>query len=394
MGSNYTQINANTTVNVSTGTSEAFLINGQGSVASGNPQGALRIAGVTLASLVKLGSASTITSPFAASTLNGNLDLDTFVASFGNGSNAGTFTINGVVTGTGVGATGGITINNGSGNPNVVNLTNAGNSYTGTTTVNGGTLGLGGDTVLGSSTLNLASGTIQSTNSTARNISGAITGTGTTIFGQTTGQTGALNFNNATAANIGTLAKTFTTNVDTTFANGFTGSAALTKAGAAALIMNGTSAWNGSTTVSAGTLGGTGTLSASAVTVAAAGSITGATSLTTGTLTLGAGATIAGTYVADLSATASDTLAITGVLDLTSTTDVLTLQGVTGLPSYTLATFTSVNGSFNTVNGLPSGYQLNYLPTSITLTATPEPASLGVLAMVGGVSLMRRRKSR
>ncbi len=150
-GTNYTQVNSGATAQATVSTAEAFLLNGTGL----STAGALRISGGSnLSSLVQLGSNSLITGNFGATTLSGNLDLQTFVATFGNGGNANTLTISGLVTGTGTGSTGGINVATGSGNPNGVNLTNTSNTYSGTTTVNGGgTLGLGGDTVLGSSTL-------------------------------------------------------------------------------------------------------------------------------------------------------------------------------------------------------------------------------------------------
>jgi hypothetical protein len=78
----------------------------------------------------------------------------------------------------------------------------------------------------------------------------------------------------------------------------------------------------------------------------------------------------------------SDRLAISGgVIDLTGTTDTLTLNALAGAfdgSDYTIATFAQNrnNGFFNTVENLPSGYSVAYGPTSIKLLADQLPLQL------------------
>lgn len=79
---------------------------------------------------------------------------------------------------------------------------------------------------------------------------------------------------------------------------------------------------------------------------------------------------------------ASGLLAITGgKIDLTSSTDTLSLNSLSGAfdgSNYTIATFapSSNYGVFNTVTGLPGNYNVVYNPTDIMLEPVPEPAVL------------------
>lgn len=187
-----------------------------------------------------------------------------------------------------------------------------------------------------------------------------------------------------------TLATTVSGNITGTGAGGVS----LSSSGGP-ILLNGTNTYTGTTSVGSATansgfLGGTGSLQSSTVTVNAGGTITGGSNGTTGTLTLANNATINGKYLADLTAAASDTLAIGGTLNLNSATDVLTIQGTTGLASYTLATFTTLLGTFDTVVGLPAGYTLNYNANSITL-AVPEPGAAAVVSVLAAALLKRRR---
>ena len=142
---------------------------------------------------------------------------------------------------------------------------------------------------------------------------------------------------------------------------------ALTKSGAGTLTLSNTNTYTGPTAVNEGTLHLTGTLAAgSAVTVGGNGTtgtptLTGAGGTANGTLTvaaagtgvagrispgtvgttgtLNAGATtLAGTYACDVSASATDLLAVTGNLDLTGST--LTITGTANPGTYVIATYT------------------------------------------------------
>ncbi len=154
-----------------------------------------------------------------------------------------------------------------------------------------------------------------------------------------------------------------------------TGTGALTKQGAGTLLLNGSNTYAGSTTVSAGTLAGNGSvagsLAVSAGAVIAPGNAIG---------TFGAaGASVAGSYACQIDGAANDQLAVNGALDLSSATDSLDIAvsgaGAT-LPVYVIASYTSLTGTFNTVNGLPSGYSVDYAyngGTQIALVQTLTP---------------------
>ena len=90
--------------------------------------------------------------------------------------------------------------------------------------------------------------------------------------------------------------------------------------------------------------------------------------------------------------------------------NLLALTGITTQTTYTIATFASETGVFDTVlvNGLPSqsgnpagaNYVLVvYNPTNIQVTvnnlaAVPEPASAGLLGGLAAVGLLARRRRR
>ena len=126
----------------------------------------------------------------------------------------------------------------------------------------------------------------------------------------------------------------------------------------------------GNVTVNAGTLGGTGTLGG-AVTVAALGTID--PGVTTGALAvasadLSAGGTLA-IQINDASTPKSDTLNVTDTLDLTGAKLVISVIGTPAEASYTLASASSISGSFLPANvtGLPVGYALEQTSTEVKL---------------------------
>jgi len=136
------------------------------------------------------------------------------------------------------------------------------------------------------------------------------------------------------------------------------------------------------------------------LTVNAGATISPGSTPTLRTLTIGSAATPAtvafgGTYAADIGAgTSSDLLAITGALNLAGTS-ALTISGTPSGGTYTLATYTTHTGTFNTVNNLPANYQLSYGATSLQLVPVPEPALILALCAAGaGVVGWRRRDSR
>ena len=182
-----------------------------------------------------------------------------------------------------------------------------------------------------------------------------------------------------------------------TGANTYSGS---TSVDGGMLLVNGN---NGSATGSVfvgagGTLGGTGTVGGNVT--AFGGVITGATDTTVGTLTLLGNVNLSsgegeGTYLANLSGSLSDLLAITGILNL-GECSILDIQGsADGITTYTLATFASRNDVFDVVTGVPGGYSLVYHDMDIQLVPIPEPATwIGGALALGAIVLLRRRRAR
>ncbi len=96
----------------------------------------------------------------------------------------------------------------------------------------------------------------------------------------------------------------------------------------------------------------------------------------------------------DFGAGTSDTLAVSGLLNLGTTTLNLTQVGTPSyyppFTIYTLATYGTLAGSFGTINGLPAGAVLTTDGGSIRLTV-PEPVALALFAL-GALGLLGRRR--
>jgi len=125
-------------------------------------------------------------------------------------------------------------------------LNNA-NTYSGGTSLTGAlTLSLGNNSALGTGTFNINAGTIQSTDSTARTFTNAVTIGGNFIVGGT----GNLTFSNTAASALGGNRQITVTNSGTTatFAQAFSGANSITKAGAGTLVLSGTNSHSGGTT--------------------------------------------------------------------------------------------------------------------------------------------------
>jgi autotransporter-associated beta strand protein len=297
----------------------------------------------------------------------------TYAGLLQNGTGGGTLAVTKVGTGT-------------------LTLSNTANSYSGGTTVGGGTLALGGDGVLGTGPLTFGQTgtsaiTIQSTDSAARTVAnslGTIVGSGLNItFGQTSGGTGTLNFTDTTAVSLGASGptRTFTVNTTTTFAAGFTGSGAvLTKAGTGNLILNGTNTFTGGTNINAGTLTLGGSLSATGtVAIATAGTLAGtgtlngnATITGSGNINFSAGGNIVGT----LTATGGNWIGggtVTGAV--TNATNAFTIG--------TGANLTASSGLTINSGTLASGATSSTLTGSLTYNSTVTSSFTGVLAGTG-----------
>jgi autotransporter-associated beta strand protein len=212
------------------------------------------------------------------------------------------------------------------------------------------------------------------------------------------------------------------TTFNATIQNSFAGSTGnLTYSGSGTLTLAGNNTYTGTTTLSGGTtlingnqssatgavsvnnagtvLGGTGTIGG-AVTVNSGANITGATNGTVGTLALSSTLTLSGAsgnlaaYLVDISGLTSDKLAISSSLNLSGSFDKIAFTGpADGTTTYVLATYSSVSGTFDTVTGLPSGYQLIYGATELDLAPVPEVSTwLSSALAFAGIGLTQRRR--
>lgn len=182
-------------------------------------------------------------------------------------------------------------------------------------------------------------------------------------------------------------------------ANTYSGGTTVTSGTLLANNTAGSATGTGGVTVSAGaTLGGNGRINAgnSSITINSKGRLApGSAASSVGALTLTASSlALQGTLAVDLSGSVGDLLALTGALDLSAKTDVLEFSSL-GTPtasSYTLATYTSEVGKFDSVTGLPTGYDLVYGTNALTLVAAPEPSTWLAAALVSGVMAYSNRR--
>ena len=297
------------------------------------------------------------------------------------------------------------------------------NTFSGGTTLNGGTLDIRNNTALGTGTFTINGGTITNgsgaaialTNNNAETWAGDFTFGGGGGTGNLDTGSGAVTLTadrKVTAA--GTVSSLTVSGVIGDGGSGF----GLTKAGSGTLILAGANTYTGQTTVSAGTLlingnesaatgpvvvntggtlGGVGTIGG-AVTVHAGGTINpgqgGVGTLTlSSALTFSSAGTLA-TYSVDLSGATSDKLVIGGPLGLSGTHDQISFNGsADGTTTYVLATYASESGIFDTVTGLPANYTLVYGPTELDLTPIPEPGTwLAAALALAAVGYTQRKR--
>ena len=202
---------------------------------------------------------------------------------------------------------------------------------------------------------------------------------------------------------------------------GTTGSNITLNIGNAVVTLTGTNTYTGSTFVQGGTLFVKGDNSAATGLVQVAGSgsvlsgigtvggpvvmfgstISGGDLATTGKLTLSQSLNMnsseggASVYFANLDVDTSDLLAIGGLFTIGSGST-LKIDGVAdGTTTFVLATFGSRLGTFDSVVGIPSGYDLVYSGTDIELVPIPEPATWigGALALGAVGCAFRARKA-
>ena len=127
------------------------------------------------------------------------------------------------------------------------------NTYTGTTTLNVGSLRVGGDTSCGTGPLVLNGGTTFASDSgAARAPVNNVTLGGNITLGQSAGGTGALNFSGT--FDLGGTTRTLTINNPGTTLSGVVSNGGLTKGGSGTLTLSGANTYTGMNTLFAGTL--------------------------------------------------------------------------------------------------------------------------------------------
>ncbi len=266
-----------------------------------------------------------------------------------------------------------------------IRLTNTGNNFTGDVYVQTGRLQIGFSTTLGyipdSSLVIMSAGTTLSQGNTSETIRGLLGGAATVEVpftakvdnGSGTASTRRLTVSDPTAANThvydGRIVDTSSTVL-----------MALTKAGAATQVINGACSFTGTTlhtagklvinnsyasaiTVSAGaTLGGNMT-STAAITATAAGAKI-APGSSTGTMTAASAALNTGgvleTEIDDSSTPKTDKLVVSGNLNISGSTLNVMVAGVAAQPVYVIASYGTLTGTFGTLTGKPSNYDLVY----------------------------------
>lgn len=330
------------------------------------------------------------------------------------GSNTGLNSMGGAISNTGAALS---VVKNGSGTW----VLSAANTYTGSTTVNDGVLGVGSSAALGGGMLTLNGGAIASAGATARTLANNITVGGDFSLGGL-GQTITLNG----TVDLGAATRSITLQNSATV-GGVISNGGLTVASASAsrsLTLNANNTYGGATLVSSGTLLVNGSLpNSSSVTVSAGATIGGDGAITNalavdsgaalrigtstgdsvvGSLDTGAFA-LGGTYFATITANGvNDFLNITGNANFTDGTiapflsayspvlgDAFQLAewtgGFSGTPAFDYSNAVLDSGlSWDDSTFASDGY--------LRVAAIPEPASV-LLGGLGLIGILRRRRS-
>ena len=358
--------------------------------------------GIVIGGNVQFGELDSVVS-LASSSANlsfaNNVSLGSANRTFTLGNN-GIQTFSGVISNTGAD---GITFTANSGADGRFELTNASNTFTGDLTITGGEVRFASDGSLGDAEndITIDGGRFATTDSATYTLGAGRRilvgdGAGTSI---STPGSGTLTYNAAIAdkaGETGSWSKQGDGVLELGGVNTYTGTTDVT---GGTLIVNGDqSAATGAVTVATGgTLGGTGTIGG-ATTVESGGFLTGATNGTVGEINFASGLTTesGSTWLIDLVQNvngSSDLVDVTGILNLNSSTLSLVTSGIyTVGNTYTIANYGSRVGTFSNLaeGAFLSGYQISYGANAITLTAVPEPGTLGLLGLALGGFLIRR----
>jgi autotransporter-associated beta strand protein len=178
---------------------------------------------------------------------------------------------------------------------------------------------------------------------------------------------------------------------------GNTGTQTLVKNGGGFLVLNGANTFTGNTQLDAGWLSGTGSLVSSLAVGSGATVYPGLSG--SGTFAVGAGSTLAGTLAITVDTTgsgSSNLFGVGGLLDLSAASSTVNFNAIGTLddPAYVFASYGSLNGTFGTVNNLPTGYTIDYayLGNFIALVPVPEPTTYAILSGAAMALLIRRRR--
>lgn len=204
----------------------------------------------------------------------------------------------------------------------------------------------------------------------------------------------------------GTIETAAATNLTIAGTNAMVLDGTLTKSGDGALYINSTTSGSGLVQVNDGTFGGTGTISGN-TTIGADATLTAATTGTTGALTFSGDLTLVSgsTWLIDLvenNPLGVDRINVIGNLNLGGATlDFRPTDTFSG-NNYVIATFGNGPTLGSTFAGLAEGdtignYTISYgavTAGAITLTAVPEPGTLGLLGVALGGFFFRRLRRR
>jgi len=183
----------------------------------------------------------------------------------------------------------------------------------------------------------------------------------------------------------------------------------LTKTGDGALYINSTTSGSGTVSIGEGTLGGTGAISGATTVQSGAILSVGTVAGDTTTISFNGGLTLApgSTWLLDLvngTTNASDSIFTTNLNINGSLLDINQVNGAGAFVpdvSYTIATYSGSfgGGSFaNDIGGAitvgGNSWNVDYSNGAITLTAVPEPGTLGLLGLALGGFFVRRIRRR